>query len=308
MNITLLDPSIHSANVGDQIIRQEVDAALRGLLEVGEVLPTQRPLTKRQRTIADDSDLAIVGGTNLLSSNMPWYRQWKIDPLSARSLKNKVVLMGVGWWQYQEEPNAYTRWLLGTVLSRDHVHSVRDEYTKNRLTKLGFDVVNTACPTMWNLTSVSPQGGARASTCIVTLTDYNRDREEDQWLIDLVSSLYDQVLIWAQSARDVEYAGSLKGDFAVIEPTLAAYQEALSATHVDYIGTRLHGGIRAFNSGAWGIIVAVDNRAIEIGKDTGLPVFARGDRKHIEEAVKQRAAHGVRLPVENIQRWVSQFA
>jgi polysaccharide pyruvyl transferase WcaK-like protein len=237
---------------------------------------------------------------------MPWYQQWKIGPISAGVLRNKVVLMGVGWWQYQEEPNSYTTWLLNRVLSRDHVHSVRDEYTMERLTKLGFDVLNTACPTMWQLSDMvaSP---VRPKTCIVTLTDYNKNLEEDQWLLDEVAKYYEEVIVWPQAVRDAAYARELTGNFQLAEPALTAYNDILSSRPSDYIGTRLHGGIRAFQSKHWGMIVAVDNRALEIGRDTMLPVHARGQREEIAASIKSRANRAISLPSDSINAWKDQF-
>jgi hypothetical protein len=95
-----LDPSIVSANTGDQIIRGSVDRALLGVVQISQTLPTQISLTPAHRMSASQASLAIIGGTNLLSSNMPWYQQWKLGPRSIRALRGKVVLLGVGWWQY----------------------------------------------------------------------------------------------------------------------------------------------------------------------------------------------------------------
>jgi hypothetical protein len=302
----LLDPSIGSSNVGDQIIRQKVNAALENRLPITGALPTQTRLSRAQRAVARRGDFAILGGTNLLSSNMPWYQQWKLDPMSIRALRGKVVLLGVGWWQYQEEPNAYTRWVLGQVLSRDYVHSVRDEYTKSKIENLGFRALNTACPTMWDLNLVEASNGGRPSTVVVTLTDYNKDRVEDAWLIALLHRYYERVVVWPQSIRDGAYARELKADGDMAPPTLEAFDAILNGP-VDYVGTRLHGGIRAFDHGAWGLIVAVDNRALEIGKDTGLPVHARGDRASIEASVVARLTRAVTLPHTDIATWRSQF-
>ncbi|OUE31571.1 Polysaccharide pyruvyl transferase [Clavibacter michiganensis] len=307
MNGLLLDPSISSANIGDQIIRENVLRALDGVMLLQGSLPTQTRLNHSQRKTAQRAKLAVVGGTNLLSSNMPWYRQWKLDPLVARSLRHKVVLLGVGWWQYQGEPNRYTTRMLKEVLAPDLVHSVRDEYTKDRLERMGFQVSNTACPTMWGLDRHNGVVSERPAQVILTLTDYNRDVAEDEWLISLVAEHYERVVIWPQSIRDAAYAKTLRGDFTIAEPTLAAYDALLAAGDSDYVGTRLHGGVRALESGAWGVIVAVDNRALEISRDTGLPVHARGERDAIRETVVRRAALDVHLPYDEIDAWKAQL-
>ena len=306
MRTILLDPSISSSNIGDQIIQQSVRSELSGILHFESSIPTQRRLTAGERRVAASSNLAIIGGTNLLSSNMPWYQQWKLGLRTSGALRNKVVLMGVGWWQYQEEPNAYTRWVLDRVLSKDHVHSVRDDYTMSRLQSLGFDVINTACPTMWQLSDLeaSPE---RPKSCIVTLTDYNKDVSEDQWLLDEVAKYYSDVIVWPQAVRDASYAKGLTGNFRVVEPALEAYDQILSQ-EADYIGTRLHGGIRAFQRKHWGMIVAVDNRALEIGKDTMLPVHARGQREDIALSIKHRARRPISVPTSSIELWKKQFA
>jgi polysaccharide pyruvyl transferase WcaK-like protein len=307
MRAALLDPAMESKNIGDMVINDAVRSSLKGTLKIETTLPTQRAMTHAELTMARDSDIAIVGGTNLLSSNMPWYRQWKIGPRSVPALKNKVVLMGVGWWQYQDAPNRYTSWLLGQVLSREAVHSVRDEYTRQKIAKLGFDVLNTACPTMWNHPFL-PGATTRPSRCVLTLTDYNRDPVEDQWLLDEVRKRYTRVSIWPQSVRDARYATQLQGDFSVLKPTLNSYNEYLDGQETDYIGTRLHGGIRAMQRGHWGLIVAVDNRAIEIGRDTGLPVLKRGDRRSILQAIDNRVAAKVDVPLANAASWKAQFS
>ncbi len=96
-------------------------------------------------------------------------------------------------------------------------------------------------------------------------------------------------------------------DFTTAEPTLAAYDALLAAGDSDYIGTRLHGGVRALETGAWGVIVAVDNRALEISRDTGLPVHARGERDAIRATVERRAPLDVRLPYDQITAWKAQL-
>jgi hypothetical protein len=41
---------------------------------------------------------------------------------------------------------------------------------------------------------------------------------------------------------------------------------------VDFVGARLHGGIRALQRGRRTLTIALDNRAREIAGDTGMPV------------------------------------
>lgn len=59
---------------------------------------------------------------------------------------------------------------------------------------------------------------------------------------------------------------------------------------IDYVGTRLHGKIRVLNREKRAIILAVDNRAIEIANDTALPVVRREDiqKSWILKLMKQK--------------------
>lgn len=86
------------------------------------------------------------------------------------------------------------------------------------------------------------------------------------------------------------------------------YDEVLKED-VDYIGTRLHGGIKALNAGRRSLIIAVDNRAIEISKDTGLPVIGRDEFKTmLENKINDSIQPKIVLPTDNIVAWKNQFS
>lgn len=120
---------------------------------------------------------------------------------------------------------------------------------------------------------------------------------------------YKTVYVWIQSIDDLAYLKKL-GYYArveVVPPTLAAYENVLKSD-IDYVGTRLHGGIQALNFGKRSIILAVDNRALEIAKDTNLPVIKReSTMKELMEAIMFARETSIKLPLENIQRWKDQF-
>lgn len=46
----------------------------------------------------------------------------------------------------------------------------------------------------------------------------------------------------------------------LIQPNLRDYTALLASGGIDYVGTRLHGGIHAMNMGCRSLILAVDNR------------------------------------------------
>ena len=303
--LALLDPSIDSANTGDLIIAESVAAALPRLgVVAGAVprLPTQRRLTADERSIASNTRLMVVGGTNLLSSNMPFYRQWKINYRVARQWSGRVTLMGVGWWQYQQRPNRYTAALLRAAFDGSPPPSVRDSYTRARLAEVGVESINTGCPTMWALPEAPETRRGRAGTVVMTVTDYHRDAAADTALHGLLKQCYDRILIWPQGRKDESYLKQLRLDSEVIAPTLAELDHVL-AGDVDYVGTRLHAGVRALQNGRRATVIAVDNRAPEIASDTGLPVIKRDRLRADWSLVVDERDVRIRVPHEAISEW-----
>ncbi len=313
MTLTLLNPAIASENLGDYIIEQAVKDELGRIMPDQQIidLPTQEIVGRRSFRLARTADYRIVGGTNLLSSHMLRYRQWKIGIFNARRI-GPSVLMGVGWWQYQDDPDLYTRLVLQSVLSADSLHSVRDNYTKEKLAGLGFNnVLNTSCPTVWSLTPEHCQTIplSRSKEVVVTITDYHSDPKNDRTLFQMLHETYDRVFFWPQGSGDLRYAaelGALSG-VTTIHPSVAAFDALLSERGVDFVGTRLHAGIRAMQKGRRAIIVSVDNRSVEISRDIGLPVVQRGDNEALARQINSDWETRLTLPTENIAKWKSQF-
>ncbi|MBD2268992.1 polysaccharide pyruvyl transferase family protein [Anabaena sp. FACHB-1391] len=309
--ITIFDTSLCSSNLGDQVIMDAVEKILNSLFKSDFFIKVQTHdvIGKSSYKCIQNSDYAIVGGTNLLSSNMNSYNQWKISLLDSFFIKN-VILMGVGWWQYQKAPNLYTGILYRRVLHKEYLHSVRDNYTKQQLESIGFkNVVNTACPTMWSLTEEHCADIPRRKTdsVLVTFTEYNQNKEFDFKLIEILKENYKNIYFWIQQPKDYDHMYSIYGDNAIyINPSLQALDEVLNLD-IDYIGTRLHAGVRALQRKKRSLILAVDNRAIEISKDTNLPVVHRNDWEGIKNWIDSANATQIQLPWDNINQWKKQF-
>lgn len=310
--IVLFDPSITSLNMGDHIIveaaRRQLAGVLSGSFEVS--VSTHMPVSWNLRRVAD-ADLRFVLGSNILAGrlNRP-NRSWDIR-LSRAPYISPVVLMGVGWRQYGGS-NVYTRALYRQVLSRKYLHSVRDEHTRRKLARIGVtNVLNTACPTMWELTpdrcAAIPLG--KAPEAVVTLSDYNRSPVRDRDLLVLLTHLYDTVHLWVQGYSDLDYARELAvglSNLDYIAPTLSALDSVLSRD-VDYVGTRLHGGIRALQRGRRTIIIGIDNRALEIHRDFGIPCVRRDNLELLPHMLCSEWSTEIDLPMDSIARWKNQF-
>ena len=194
VGITLLDTAIASTNLGDQIIMEAVRHELSDIISESFCysVATHERMGRKSRSLIDRSQLTIAGGTNLLSSRMWWNSVWKLSPWDA--LKNRnVLLMGVGWYQFQKKPDLYSQWLLRRILSRDDLHSVRDSFTEQMLASIGItNVVNTACPTLWALSAdrchAIPK--QKAECVVTTLNTYMPDSRADAMLLRTLRQHY----------------------------------------------------------------------------------------------------------------------
>ena len=311
--VVLLDTSVASTNVGDQIIMEAVRGALAPVLERALVtsIASHERLGPKGRALIRAADLVIAGGSNLIGSHMWHAPVWRLVPRDAW-LGMRVVLMGVGWYQFQREPDPYTRWLLRSVLHPTALHSVRDGYTAQKLAGIGIRAaVNTGCPTLWGL---SPDATARiperrGRAVVTTVNTYMPDRAADRQMIEVLRARYDTLYGWVQTAEDHAYLAELAPEAILVPPSVAAFDALLAANPgLDYVGNRLHGGIRAMQHGRRALIVEIDNRATEMGRDFGLPTVPRGDAVALAARIDGAFATRLRLPDEAIGRWKTALA
>jgi len=310
--ISVFDTTVSDYNHGNQII---MDNAYKHLYELFPndfffKLPYME-ITNHTVEYIKMNDLIFFGGTNSLTSRMEKYKQWGLSLRNCRNIKN-VILMGMGWWQYQtEQTSLYTKFLLHRVLSRKFIHAVRDSYTEKKLSEIGFNnVVNTGCPTLWNLTAEHCRSikQEKSQDALVTFTDYNQNLKRDKKIFDIIKRNYTNIYVWIQGAGDFDYINNnFRDKIEFIEPNLNSYDKALSSLDIDYIGTRLHAGIRALQHKKRTIIIGIDNRAIEMAKDFNLQVLPEDKIESLDELINSNFETKINLPVENIKKWKIQF-
>lgn len=325
MKICLLDPGLEkhsgepSANLGDLIIQDSVKRELTSLFDGHEIvqLSTHASLGKEEIALINQCSLVFVGGSNLLSSYMDQYKQWDISLWDAIKIR-KAILLGAGWWTYQGCLNRYTKALLKILMSRSMIHSVRDSYTRDKLKSISLkgipigvqNVLNTGCPTMWPLMDISTADfpTQKAENVLLMLTDYRKVPELDKRLLELLFEKYENVYFWWQGRGDEAYIRELDFPVKIIDHSLSALDEFIhSGISFDYIGTRLHGGIRCLRSKKRSLIIEVDNRAKEISQDTHLQTVARDDFNHMSQWIEGSPAPQITLNTEAINRWRDQF-
>ncbi len=322
--IQLLDTSIGTSNMGDHIIMACVRQELKKILENNFVydMPTHLPafnafaVWRNSYVIQNYSncDMRFAGGSNLLVKDLKThYPQWNINPFNSRPIWGTVLVgVGAGAGDYT---NSYTTKLYRKVLSHDFYHSVRDERSREYVESLGLKAINTGCVTMWMLTPEFCRGipVKKASRVIFTLTANGKFPEgdpRDQAIIDTLKKNYSKVYFWIQGDKDLQYFRRLKNTegIEILPPSLEVYDKKLSEDDLDYVGTRLHGGIYAMRHRKRAIIIAIDERAREISRSNHLNLIEI-DRvpEELETMIQSDIVTSVKMPYDRINEWKRQF-
>lgn len=312
-SVAILDTYMDSDNSGDGIIMESCMYQLSQSIDVEKLshIPTHRYLSDAENEILINSKMKILCGTNILSGHMRTYGLWKLTP-NVTPYKN-TVLMGVGFDSKRKTSDLYTRLFFKNILSPDKLHSVRDSSAEQSLKEMGINnVLNTGCPTMWGLT---PEKCDRipvhkSDNVICTLTDYNRDEKNDKAMLNILLESYEKVYFWLQGKEDLAYIKQLgyADKLILVGSDISSYDTVLAEENMDYVGTRLHAGIRALNKGRRSLIISIDNRAECIGADTGLPVIKREDVAFLlKDKVYGEIVTEITMPWDNIKTWKEQF-
>jgi len=311
--VALFDTAVATLNLGDEIIMDAVAGEIRKLFPERFLyrLPTHERIGLRSYRILHQSNICFVGGSNILTTQIPFDFQWKLRPFDLPFVTN-LVLMGVGWRSYSLNPNWFDKFIHKRLLNRHLLHSVRDQLTVDRMQQLGVhNVLNTGCVTMWGLTKefVSSIPKKPAREVVVTLNAFHKS-EVDTLFAGIIKKTYQKFYIWPQSIEDIPYALELFGsDATIVSPSLAAFDELLeNNVDLDYVGFRLHGGIRALQRGRRTLIVSVDNRATEIARDTNLPVIANHEiAGDLEDRLRAEWPTEIKIRLSAIAAWRNQF-
>lgn len=316
------NPAIGTDNLGDEIILRYCNRVISRCFSPFRWkridVPTHAPVDRRHEEAMKRADLQIVCGTNILCAHVEKYNLWKMEGGVDRSAYRNVVLLACGWNRYGIGTSEESRELYRDILSRDRLHAVRDAYTKSRMEEMGFrNVVNTNCVTLWGFSDRMAERipAEKSPAAVFTLTAHRRDPGRDAFLVETLLRNYREVFFWPQGNKDADYFGKLRAasgippkKVQVLERSLKAFDRLLDRGGIDYVGTRLHGGCHALNKGRRTLIVAVDNRAAEIAKDTNLPVVQAEDvAGTLPERINARMPVALRLQRGNIEQWKKQF-
>lgn len=323
VNILLLDTSIATDNIGDEIIMECTRKELYPILKNNFVrtLPTHvspfhwYQVWRKSNALMSfaNSKLKFVGGSNILIPNLfTHYPQWNINIFNYQPLKG-CILVGVGAGQGAEAgSNWYTRYIYKHMLNSKYYHSARDERSKKYMEYLGVKAINTGCVTMWMLTPdfCKTIPSQKADKVVFTLTSgYGAQVEKDQQMINTLLKQYKEVFYFPQCVGDYEYLHQFKNieNIKILEASKVAYDEFLTNNDTDYVGTRLHGGVYAMRHARRTIIIAIDERARAINARNNLNCIDRNNIQELDRMITSEFETRIEMDFESINKWKSQF-
>ena len=93
----------------------------------------------------------------------------------------------------------------------------------------------------------------------------------------------------------------------MIPPSKEAYEKVLDSVELDYIGTRLHGGVYAMRHKKRSIIIAIDERAKEIHKGNNINCLSINEMNQLDNMINSEFETKIKMPFDEIKRWKAQF-
>jgi len=326
--IALLDPALMdnkgtpSYNLGDLIIHESVMKLFDELFPGIEIrrVSSHTGISAKEKEVLKGSRFNFVGGTNILTSDIRNF--FRLSPEKRRTEYifpgfSNVILIGAGWTKYEGRPDIYTTVYYNRILNPRYYQSLRDTYTSKKLNSFfRGKVMHTSCPTVWNLQDYQNTYRPEYNKILVTITDYDRNPETDSALMHLLfQSGSREIYFFPQGTNDESYLTSLeivkknRSKINILPHDFQSYIGFVEDGSFNYIGTRLHGGIRCMQKQLPALIIGIDNRALEIKKDIGLNVADRHDLDRIQQWISGSYQPGkLSIPTENIQNWKRQFS
>lgn len=320
-NCIIFDTSYGSFNMGDYIINECANYELKDIINnnfcvrLGTHTPVAHfyQLNNKRKPVKfiNNAKYKFITGTNIIKKNLFWpWPDWNINLFNSKPYKNSI-LVGVGLSGKRKKANLYTKLIYRRIFSKDYIHSTRDEKTKLFLESLGLKAINTGCPTLWSIDDelCNKIPNKKCNTVIFTLTDYCKDKQKDQDLINILVKNYKNLYFWPQGSNDYEYLKSFQNieNIKIISPNIESYNDFLNNTNTDYVGTRLHAGIYAIRHKKRTIILSVDNRARDMKETYNLPTIERDNISQLDKMINSSFKTNIKIDKEKINKWKNQF-
>lgn len=320
--ILIFDTVIGTSNLGDQVIYDSLYEQMSTLFDNSFVIkygthlknfsPYLYARMRYKRNLVDSCDYKFIMGTNLLSYNLyETRRQWMVD-MSNYGLYKNIILAGVGTTQEERKIGSYTKFLYKKILNNKIVHSVRDDQSVRLLNSLGYNAINTGCPTLWKLTAdfCREIPTDKSDNVVFSVSGYIKQKNPkyDQVLIDTIERCYEKIYFWCQTSEDENYLNTLKHKKPIeVVYSINSYRKILQNGNVDYIGTRLHGGVFALQNKVRSIVISIDHRARGFNETNNFPILERNQIDSLDEMIHSSFCTKINLNTESIAKWKAQF-
>lgn len=150
----------------------------------------------------------------------------------------------------------------------------------------------------------------KARNVIVTLSGYTDQQNptQDQKMISILEREYERIYFFAQTSVDMEYFHSLRRTKeATVIYSLKNYRLLCENADVDYVGTRLHGGIYAMQHGVRTLIVEIDHRARGFRELNHINTVKRDKMDELSDLLNGTIKTEIILKERGIKEFLSQF-
>ena len=138
------------------------------------------------------------------------------------------------------------------------------------------------------------------------------DEKRDGVMLGILRAHYNRVWAWIQTTEDDSYLSRLESSLG-LPPfpricSLVRFREILRSGRVDYVGTRLHGGVFALQNGCRSLIISIDHRAQGFHETNNLPILDRRDvESGLERVINGALVTDIRIDRNAIAAFKSQF-
>lgn len=321
--IVVFDTALGTSNNGDEIIMESIHNEFKELIDnnfslrlathVNNFSFLQMFRNNGKINYFKSADYKFIFGTNLIAQKRigKVNSQWQLK-LSNVPIYEGCILVGAGCTFSGNKVDPLAKKLYKKVLSGKYYHSVRDEQTKKIVESLGVKAINTGCPTLWCFTPEFCEDipVKKSEECIITVSGYadQFDTQMDQKMVDIVKGNYKKVYCYIQTTEDEKYLKTLKNTQDIIcVYSLNKYKEILNTKDIDYIGTRLHGGIYAMQNKSRSIIISIDHRARGFYETNNIPILERNSMDKLDGMINSEFKTEIRINQKAIDSFKNQF-
>ncbi|MCA9099810.1 MAG: polysaccharide pyruvyl transferase family protein [Pirellulales bacterium] len=299
--IAFINPRLTTRNVGDLFIEDSVKRILVYDRRRSIDVDPRRPITSDDIRRINETDAAVIVGTNLWYRSLPGANRWCFTTSQLRQIRVPIIPLGVGTTRHAGDDNGFdaeTLAQLRMIHASCALASARDVRTAEALDEAGIrNVAMTGCPTLYR--SLQPRWQLRTNdkSRRVAVTVRHGHKRNAQLLIDELLRRGFEPTVAAQQEKDL----FMQRSFSLFRPSIPTLYEYDVEPYLDLveegrgaIGWRLHGDMLHLAHGRPAGFFANCSRSSSFCDSFGLPAVAAEDHQRLQP----------RAIVEAVDRWL----